>query len=413
MPKTRNLLIRDVPDKVYTWIENQRHVRHLSQKEFLLRVLERAAFYTAEKQPTLFNSHSQLLKTTPVESRFTFIDLFSGIGGMRLGLESAGGQCLFSCEWDKYAQKTYSAWFGETPHGDVRKLIPGRIPNHDVLAAGFPCQPFSIAGVSKKKSLGRLHGFRDESQGNLFFFLATIASIKRPKALILENVKNLKSHDGGRTWNTIRSTLEDINYAVFYKIIDARNYVPQHRERIFIVCFDKNIFGENIEFEFPETPNREKNLADILEKTPDLKYTLSDHLWKYLRDYAAHHREKGNGFGYGLADFKGVTRTLSARYHKDGSEILIPQSGRNPRRLTPRECARLMGFPDKFPIVVSDTQAYRQFGNALVPQIASDVAGQVVRVFEEHMKENTPIQLSNHQLKTENPARISNGFSAR
>jgi DNA (cytosine-5)-methyltransferase 1 len=318
---------------------------------------------------------------------FTFIDLFAGIGGMRLGLQWAGGRNLFSCEWDKYAQKTYCAWFNDTPHGDIRKIEPDEIPDHDILAAGFPCQPFSIAGVSKKNSLGRLHGFKDESQGNLFFYLATIASLKRPLALILENVKNLISHDQGRTWATIKATLEEMEYKVFHKVIDARDYVPQHRERIFIVCFDRRVFGDTIPFEFPPTPRGKKpQLADILEENCPSKYTLSDHLWKYLQDYAQRHKEKGNGFGFGLADTNAVSRTLSARYYKDGSEILIPQKDRNPRRLTPRECARLMGFPDEFPVVVSDTQAYRQFGNALVPPIAAAVARAVVSVFRWHME---------------------------
>lgn len=388
MARKRNILIRDVPETIYTWIENERYSKRVSQKEFLLKVLESAASYNnADSQPTLFDFRPQVARPVIGDIPFTFIDLFAGIGGMRLGLQWAGGRCLFTCEWDKYAQKTYAAWFNETAHGDIREIPPESIPDHDILAAGFPCQPFSIAGVSKKKSLGRMHGFKDASQGNLFFYLATIASIKRPLALILENVKNLASHDAGRTWSTIKGTLEDMNYHVFHKIIDARAYVPQHRERIFIVCFDRKVFGDYVPFEFPAQPAGKKPcLGDILDHDCDPKYTLSDHLWKYLRDYAKRHKEKGNGFGYGLADRNSITRTLSARYYKDGSEILVPQNGKNPRRLAPRECARLMGFPDELPIVVSDTQAYRQFGNALVPQIASDVAKQVVRVFRWSME---------------------------
>jgi DNA (cytosine-5)-methyltransferase 1 len=255
------------------------------------------------------------------------------------------------------------------------------IPAHDVLAGGFPCQPFSIAGVSKKQSLGHAHGFKCETQGNLFFQLATIIGQKRPPVAFLENVKNLQSHDQGRTWGVIYDTLEQLGYRVFHKVIDAAGWVPQHRERVYIVCFDKRIFGENPPFRFPEAPaGRRPKLADILEPTPDPKYTLSDHLWKYLQDYAERHREKGNGFGYGLADRNGVARTLSARYFKDGSEILIPQAGKNPRRLTPRECARLMGFPESYPIVVSDTQAYRQFGNAVVPPVVQAVAREIISV---------------------------------
>lgn len=384
----RQIHVRDVPEQIYEWIENKRYARRESQKEFLLKVLGSAASQdVANTQPTLFDIRPPVAKLIKDSFPFTFIDLFAGIGGMRLGLQWAGGRSIFSCEWDRYAQKTYYSWFGETPHGDIRKIKPDEIPDHDILAAGFPCQPFSIAGVSKKKSLGRLHGFKDATQGNLFFYLASIVSVKRPLALILENVKNLVSHDKGRTWGTIKATLEELEYKVFHKVIDARDYVPQHRERIFIVCFDKRVFGDDIPFEFPSTPGGAKpKLADIFEKDCPEKYTLSNHLWEYLQDYAERHREKGNGFGFGLADKDGVSRTLSARYYKDGSEILIPQKGLNPRRLTPRECARLMGFPDELPIVVSDTQAYRQFGNALVPQIAAEVANSVVAIFRWHME---------------------------
>jgi DNA (cytosine-5)-methyltransferase 1 len=313
---------------------------------------------------------------------FTFIDLFAGIGGFRIALEKLGGECVFTCEWDKYAQITYQAWFGEKPWGDIRTIRPVDIPDHDIMAAGFPCQPFSIAGVSKKISLGKEHGFNDIKQGNLFFYLATIARIKRPPILLLENVKNLKSHDQGRTWDVINTTLEDLNYKVYHKIIDGASYVPQHRERIFIVCFDKNIFGDNPPYEFPSEPNNGRpKLKSILEKKTDKKYILTDHLWNYLQNYAEEHRKKGNGFGYGIADLEGKTRTLSARYHKDGSEILIPRGeGKNPRRLTPREAARLMGFPDKLEIVVSDTQAYRQFGNAVIPVVVEAVGNQIIKI---------------------------------
>jgi DNA (cytosine-5)-methyltransferase 1 len=288
---------------------------------------------------------------------------------------------VYTSEWDKYAQKTYRAWFGDVPDGDITKVDPKSIPDHEILTAGFPCQPFSIAGVSKKKSLGRLHGFRDKKQGNLFFYLADIVKAKHPPVLLLENVKNLRSHDGGKTWKVIHDTLEELGYAVFYKIIDASHWVPQHRERIFIVCFDKKLFGDASGFSFPIDSRKNPKLTDILEKTPDPKYTLTPHLWRYLQDYAKKHKEKGNGFGFGMPDLKGISRTLSARYYKDGSEILIMQgAGKIPRRLTPRECARLMGFPDKYKIVVSDTQAYRQFGNALVPPIAEAVGRQALEL---------------------------------
>lgn len=321
---------------------------------------------------------------------FSFIDLFSGVGGLRLGLESVGGRCVFSCENDRYAQKTYRSWFGDDPAGDVSDIsAKGAIPDHDLLAAGFPCQPFSIAGVSKKNSLGRAHGFLDRTQGTLFFHLADIIDRKQPPTLLLENVKNLKSHDKGQTWNTIRGTLEELGYVVFDKIVDAADYVPQHRERIFIVGFRKDVFGDDPQFSFPIPPEGPRpRLRDVLESNVDPKYTLSDKLWNYLQDYAEKHRKRGNGFGCSVARLNGTTRTLSARYHKDGSEILIPQgANRNPRRLTPQEAGRLMGFPEKLVSkdaqVVSDTQAYRQFGNAVVPTVISAVAEQIVTVMRQ------------------------------
>ncbi len=317
---------------------------------------------------------------------FRFIDLFSGIGGLRLGLEDSGGMCVFSSEWDKYAQKTYSAWFGDVPHGDIRKIALNDIPDHDVLAAGFPCQPFSLAGVSKKNSLGRAHGFEDATQGTLFFHLAKVIEAKRPPVILLENVKNLKSHDKGRTWQVILDTLEGLDYSIFNRVIDAVRWVPQHRERIFIVGFDRRVFGENPAFEFPTPPETAApHLRTILEDKVDARYTLSDHLWGYLQAYAAKHQAMGNGFGFGMANLDGRTRTLSARYHKDGSEILIPQSRKNPRRLTPREAARLMGFPEHLSIVVSDTQAYRQFGNAVVPPVIRAIGQQIATALGRHL----------------------------
>jgi DNA (cytosine-5)-methyltransferase 1 len=233
--------------------------------------------------------------------------------------------------------------------------------------------------VSKKKSLGKAHGFKCEIQGTLFFNIVSIVEVKRPPVLFLENVKNLQSHDKGRTWSTIYEALVDLGYAVNFKVIDAAGWVPQHRERIYIVCFDKNVFGENPPFRFPNASTTEtRKFKEILEHAPDKKYTLSDHLWSYLQQYAERHRLKGNGFGFGIANPDGVARTLSARYYKDGSEILIKQGTKSPRRLTPRECARLMGFPDDKKIVVSDTQAYRQFGNAVVPKVAKAVGEEII-----------------------------------
>jgi len=303
---------------------------------------------------------------------------------MRLAYEKAGCVCVYSNEWNKYSQQTYKANFGETPDGDITKVDAKDIPDHDILVAGFPCQPFSIAGVSKKQSLGRATGFEDKTQGTLFFDVCRILNEKRPKAFMLENVKNLCSHDKGRTFTVILESLEELDYQVFYRILDGQNYVPQHRERILIVGFDRKQFGTDIDFEFAIIPKDPKPiLNDILEPTVDNKYTLTDHLWEYLQAYADKHKAAGNGFGYGIAPRDGVTRTLSARYYKDGSEILIAQSGKNPRRLTPRECARLQGFPDTFKIPVSDTQAYRQFGNSVVVPLMTDVAHLVVQKIEE------------------------------
>lgn len=314
------------------------------------------------------------------DQRFSFIDLFAGIGGIRLALEKNGGACVFSSEWDRWAQQTYETNFGEVPAGDITKIDPSSIPDHDVLSAGFPCQPFSIAGVSKKNSLGREHGFKDEKQGNLFFKVAEIIETKRPKAFLLENVKNLESHDGGKTFKVIKTTLEELGYVVRYRIFDGRHFVPQHRERIVIIGFDKRTYGDNLPFEFRELPARAPKLGKILQGEVDEKYILSDKLWSYLQNYAKKHREKGNGFGFGLVGPDSVTRTLSARYYKDGSEILVAVDGSNPRRLTPRECARLMGFPDTFQIPVSDTQAYKQFGNSVIVPLISFVAADMVKV---------------------------------
>ena len=315
--------------------------------------------------------------------KFKFIDLFAGIGGMRLSYEAAGGECVYSNEWNKFCQQTYMANFGEYPDGDITQVNAEDIPDHDVLVAGFPCQPFSIAGVSKKQSLGRATGFEDKTQGTLFFDVCRILKEKRPKAFMLENVKNLCSHDKGRTFKVIVESLHELNYEIFYQVIDGQSFVPQHRERIIIVGFDRERFGEDIDFSFDIVPLDPKPvIRDILEPAVDDKYTLSDKLWLYLQNYAAKHKAAGNGFGYGIAPLDGVSRTLSARYYKDGSEVLIEQEGKNPRKLTPRECERLQGFPDSFVIPVSDTQAYRQFGNSVVVPLMSSVAKLVVAKIE-------------------------------
>ncbi len=325
---------------------------------------------------------------------FTFIDLFAGIGGIRLGFEAHGGHCVFTSEWNTFSQKTYLANFPhDTDHvfvGDITSIDENDVPNHDLLLAGFPCQPFSIAGVSKKNALGRPHGFECATQGTLFFDVARIIAAKQPKAFMLENVKNLLSHDKGNTFKVILQTLRDeLGYEVHYKVIDGQRFVPQHRERIIIMGFrDKTDFSWD-DLQIPAIGPR---LSSILHPQDgsetaeepyttgtqaiiNSKYTLTVNLWTYLQAYAAKHRAAGNGFGFGLVSADSVARTLSARYHKDGSEILVSQGkSKRPRRLTPRECARLMGFPDSFKIRVSDTQAYQQFSQAALVPMITEVA---------------------------------------
>jgi DNA (cytosine-5)-methyltransferase 1 len=324
---------------------------------------------------------------------FTFIDLFAGIGGLRTAFDAAGGRCVFTSEWDKYAQLTYSANFRDNRPiaGDITKIATEDIPPHDVLVGGFPCQPFSIAGVSKKNALGRKHGFADETQGTLFFDVARILAHHRPAAFLLENVKNLQSHDKGRTFEVIRRTLSDqLGYSLHVRVINARHFTPQNRERIVLVGFK-----EDTGFSFDGLvlpPDGSVRMRSVLHpedgsEAPEGhftigdralvsdKYTLTEHLWRYLRDYADKHKAAGNGFGFGLVGPDDTCRTLSARYYKDGSEILITRGKRkSPRRLTPRECARLMGYPDSFRIPVSDTQAYKQFGNSVVVPAFREVA---------------------------------------
>ena len=311
--------------------------------------------------------------------KFKFIDLFAGIGGIRLAFQNLGGKCVFTSEWDSYSKKTYEANFGEVPFGDITKIPEKEIPDHDILLAGFPCQPFSIAGVSKKNALGRAHGFLDETQGTLFFDVARIIKHKKPSVFMLENVKNLVSHDKGKTFKVITETLRELGYTIHFKILDGKHFVPQHRERIIIVGFRNQIFKSKETFEFPKMSETKFAIKNILETKVDKKYTLSDHLWNYLQEYAKKHKAMGNGFGFGLTDLNGISRTMSARYYKDGAEILIPQKGKSPRRLTPRECARLQGFPDTFLIPVSDNQAYKQFGNSVVTPLIQAVGKNIVK----------------------------------
>ena len=364
---------------------------------------------TNQSQPPVYLSAAlqQMLPfhiTQKADAKFDFIDLFAGIGGIRTGFENIGGQCVFTSEWDSYSQKTYAENFPSTHllAGDITKIAAEEIPNHDVLLAGFPCQPFSIAGVSKKNALGKAHGFACEAQGTLFFDVARIIKTKQPKAFLLENVKNLQSHDKGRTFDVIKRTLtEELGYSIHVKVIDAAHYVPQHRERIYIVGFRE---PSAFDWAALQLPPKTHNLAEILHRTdgtepylpwdtdrffdriakkPLAKYTLTDNLWRYLQAYAEKHRLKGNGFGFGLVKESNIARTLSARYYKDGSEILIDQgAGKTPRRLTPRECARLMGYPDSFRIPVSDSRAYRQFAEAaVVPMI--EVTAKLMASFTE------------------------------
>lgn len=339
---------------------------------------------------------------TAKPQQFTFIDLFAGIGGLRRAFEPLGGKCVFTSEWDANCQRTYRANFA-TDHplaGDIVKIPSEAVPPHDVLLAGFPCQPFSLAGVSKKNSLGRPHGFACDTQGTLFFEIERILRYHRPRAFLLENVKHLLRHDGGRTWEVILRVLrDDLGYDVHFKVIDAASLLPQHRERVYIVGFAQptdfswgpvNLqdvpLGPRLNAVLHPEDGSELPDAQYLTEAGQVlpKYTLSSHLWKYLREYAAKHRARGNGFGYSLVGPHDVARTLSARYHKDGSEILVRRGRGNPRRLTPRECARLMGFDpllnyypnnkDRFVIPVSDTQAYRQFGNSIAVPVACEVA---------------------------------------
>lgn len=331
-----------------------------------------------------------------MENNLKFIDLYAGIGGFRFAFEAAGGVCKFSSEWDKYSQLTYKAFHGETPFGDIHLIndIENQIPDHNVLAAGFPCQPFSLAGVSKKNSLGRLHGFDDPTQGTEFFKIKEILRLKRPVAFFLENVKNLKSHDHGKTFEIIKKSLEKVGYTFETRIIDASKWVPQHRERIYFIGFrsDLNITKKEILDLFPDSPQKRiYELEDILIPEKELhkkyeeKYTVGPGTWDTLLRHKKNHTEKGNGFGYGLITKPygdKVTRTISARYHKDGAEILIEQKGRRPRRLTPLEACKLQGFPEKCynffngskTQPVSDTQAYRQFGNSVAYPVIKDIA---------------------------------------
>ena len=388
MVTTSELLARSLERYTYADIAQKLDVTSKTVRNWEVREEGPPKYQIHQLQSLLFGNENNV----PEGSDFTFIDLFAGIGGIRMGFEDSGGHCVFTSEWDKYAVKTYCENFA-TDHpveGDITKISVEDIPDHDVLLAGFPCQPFSIAGVSKKNSMGRVHGFEDKTQGTLFFDVARIIKEKQPKAFLLENVKNLMSHDKGRTFQVIKETLqEELGYKIFPKIIDGKGFVPQHRERIYIVGYrDETDFTWDA---FRAKDKAAKTMGDILHSqnghekaekeytlgkkaTVNRKYILSDKLWSFLFGYAAKHKAKGNGFGYGMVTKKSTSRTLSARYYKDGSEILINRGKGNPRRMTPRECARIMGYPDSFQIPVSDTQAYKQFGNSVVMPVIKEIA---------------------------------------
>jgi DNA (cytosine-5)-methyltransferase 1 len=386
----KNLLIRDVDKESLDWLHSAVPAGS-SQGKFLKEIIK-----SAQEQSEV-TGKLKVGKKVP-KAKFTFIDLFAGIGGFHLGMKINGGECVFANEWDKYSAQTYMHWTGcqVLTMDDIREIdYVKAIPAHDVLCAGFPCQPFSIAGVSKKNSLGRKHGFQDADQGNLFFAICDIVAEKRPSILLLENVKNLKSHDKGKTWKVIQEAIEALDYELKFEIIDAQSWVPQHRERIFMVCFNRKKFTQSeIEsFVFPKRPQKFPKLGSILESNPDKKYMLTDNLWKYLQNYAKKHKAAGNGFGFGLVGPSDVTRTISARYYKDGSEILVRQPyWRNPRRLTPYEASQLMGFNSRlakfmghkkgFPQVVSDMQSYKQFGNSVSPLVVEAVGKEITKILD-------------------------------
>ena len=383
----KSLLIRNIDDSTMKWIQ-QNIPAGVTQEKFIKSLIDSARVMEPAAKKNLPSKNES--------SEFTFIDLFAGIGGFHFGMKINGGRCVFANEWDKYSAMTYLAWTGceYLTTSDIRDLeYESEIPSHDVLCAGFPCQPFSIAGVSKKNSLGRKHGFQDAEQGNLFFAICDIVAEKKPAVLFLENVKNLRSHDKGKTWKVTTEAIDALGYEMKFQIIDAQGWVPQHRERIYMVCFNRRKFtrSEIDSFKFPVPSGNKLTLASILEPDPHKKYMLTDNLWSYLQKYAAKHAAAGNGFGFGLVGPSDISRTISARYYKDGSEILIKQPRwRNPRRLTPFEASRLMGFNERLanfmghkkglPQVVSDMQSYKQFGNSVSPLVVEAIGKEIKKV---------------------------------
>lgn len=378
-------------------IKEKRQSLGLSQKEFSDalglgkfgdRTLRRWENGESSPSPLVYKAIMSFAADTPYaneahEAKFTFIDLFAGIGGIRIPFQELGGKCVFTSEWDKFAQKTYHVNFGDMPNGDITKIDNDEIPSFDILLGGFPCQPFSQAGLRK--------GFSD-TRGTLFFEIERIIRGKRPKVFLLENVKQLRGHDKGRTLKVILAHLDALDYQVTYNVLRAADFgVPQNRERIYIVGFDRKYYeiDDKYKFPFPEPTHQKTRLGDILEDNVDEKYTISQKLYEGHIRRKAEHQKKGNGFGFSLfnADSE-YTNTISARYYKDGSEILIDQgTGIPPRKLTPRECARLQGFPENFIIPVSDTQAYKQFGNSVAVPVIRAIAKRV----REEMNRMEPI----------------------
>lgn len=362
-----NMTQKELADVIGLSKHGDRTIRRWENKESKPSTLELNAILSFPEEVPFPN---------PEVAKYKMIDLFAGIGGTRLGFQLCGDvRTVFSSEWDKFSQKTYKANFGEIPHGDITQINEKDVPNHDILVGGFPCQAFSQAGLKR--------GFED-TRGTLFFDIARILKEKRPKAFLLENVKNLKSHDKGRTFAIIEKTLKDLDYVLYPLLYKAKDFgIPQNRERIYIIGFDKRQVKNYMKFIAPKPPRTKTSVGEILERNVDEKYTISDRLWEGHQRRKLEHKEKGNGFGYTLFNSDSpYTNTLSARYYKDGSEILIEQDGRNPRKITPREASRLQGFPTNFIIPVSDTQAYKQFGNSVCVPVVQAVAKSIIDVLD-------------------------------
>ncbi|WP_209121166.1 DNA (cytosine-5-)-methyltransferase [Alkalihalobacillus sp. BA299] len=378
--------------KVSLQIKSKREILNMTQKEFADalgmgkngdRTIRRWENEETEPSPielqAILNFPEEPPFPAPENPKFKMIDLFAGIGGIRLAFQNQGGKSVFASEWDKFACKTYRANFGEVPEGDITLIDVNSIPEHDILLAGFPCQPFSQAGLRK--------GFED-TRGTLFFHIAKILETKRPKAFLLENVKQLRGHNKGQTLEKIKQVLDELGYTLHIEVLRAADFgIPQNRERIFIVGFHNCINGPEIPFKFPKPTNIPTRVGSILEEKVNEKYTISDRLYQGHLRRKEEHKKKGNGFGFSLFNADSpYTNTISARYYKDGSEILIEQKGNNPRKLTPKECARLQGFPKEFIIPVSDTQAYRQFGNSVTVPIVELIAKNMISVLEPYLQ---------------------------